>query len=154
MLLGALFYDLIIPMDSYVTGVRFRDAQVYLRGTFANERSIDCEVGVVTYDNDNNYEVSSINYGGRFDHIGNAIQSALGAESPRQSLDNPIESDRELLMDKDTRVIDRHNGVDRDRKAEHAAHEATRAEIRRLRKEIDIDIPALRVAEDAAKDAV
>ena len=151
MLLGALFYDLIIPMDSCVTGFRFGNFSTFGRGTWANQRSLSAEIGIVTYNDEDEYEVSSYTIGVRCDHATNALLTVLGDKSPRESINAPLDNDSEILIDKDTRTIYREDGVDVDRKARDEERKAVEASIKATRDAMAADLAARREA--AAKDA-
>ena len=149
MLLGALFYDLIIPMDSCETGFRLGDFSGFGRGTWANSRSLTAEIGIVTYNDDDEYEVSSYTIGARCDHATNALLSVLGDKSPRESVNQPLDNDSEILIDKDTRTIYREDGVDVDLKARDEERKALEVERKRLAKEHDAEMESIRKARSA-----
>ena len=108
-------------MKSVVNATRLGDLQFFGRGTWSNERSLTAELGVVTYDDDDHYEVSSYTLGVRSDHLSNALSSVLGDEQPRESIHSPLDGDAELLLDRDTRAVFRRDGVAIDKAAEKQA---------------------------------
>ena len=122
-------------MKSVVNATRLGDLQFFGRGTWSNERSLTAEIGVVTYDDDDHYEVSSYTLGLRSDHLSNAVSSFLGDEQPRESIHAPLAGDAELLAGSDTRTIYRRDGVDIDAKADREERKATRESIKRMEAE-------------------
>ena len=122
-------------MNSIVNATRLGNFQLFGRGVKPNERSANAEIGIVTYDDDGHYEITSYTLGFRADHLGNAVARALGDDQPCESIDSPLAGDSELLLDNNTRYAFRRDGVNVDRKAEREERKATRDEIKRMNAE-------------------
>ena len=133
--------------------LRFRGIQPFARlSTTADERQTDADYGIVTYDDDGHYQVSSFRLGLRSDHVGDL----LGSQSDMLSTSSPLDEDRELLMDDVSKglILTRRDGdtvrqLDGPaRKAENKARtdEMARidADVKRMRAEADADCAAIR----------
>ena len=106
MLLGALFYDLIILMSSFVAGIRRGRLSLVARN-ISDGRTETPGIGLVTQDDENDtYQVSMISLGLRSDHVTNLV---TGTE--KCSIASPHGTDAELLISKDeTGFVRRRNG--------------------------------------------
>ena len=77
--------------------IRVRNVQLFGRGTMLdNERTIDCDLGFVTYDDDGHYAVTSFHYGFRSDHFNQLVR-----KDDKLSVDSPEGRDDELIVDPD-----------------------------------------------------
>lgn len=134
-------------------GFRFRDAQVFMRGTSSDdERQIDADLGIVTYDDDGHYQVSSYRFGARSDHFTDMFRGRDG----RLSVDAPLDRDREILLDKDAEgvIVTKREGDtitkldSKARKAQDAEAKATAkahaAELERLQREHEAEIEKIK----------
>lgn len=81
--------------NSIAHAVRVRRGQMFARSTWKDgERQVDTDYGIVTYDDDGNYAVTSFRLGFRSDHF-----SALFGR-PALSTSQPLKSDSDILLDK------------------------------------------------------
>lgn len=129
--------------------LRFRGIQPFARlSTTADERQTDADYGIVTYDDDGHYQVSSFRLGLRSDHVGDL----LGSQSDMLSTSSPLDEDRELLMDDVSKglILTRRDGdtvrqLDGPaRKAENAAMARDRDEVNRVHDADVRELAALR----------
>lgn len=115
--------------------IRFRGIQPFARlSTTADERQTDADYGVVTYDDDGHYQVSSFRLGLRSDHVGDL----LGSQSEMLSTSSPLDEDRELLMDDVAKglILTRRDG-DTVRQLDGAARKAESESMARERDEVN-----------------
>ena len=140
-------------------GVRFRDAQVFVRGTSSDDdRQCDADLGIVTYDDDGHYQVSSFRFGARSDHFTDMFRGRDG----RLNVDSPLDRDREILIDEDAEGVitttrdgdtitqlnaDGRKSQKAQRKSADAAH---KAEMERMQAEHQAEIDAIRAERKAA----
>ena len=138
---------------STTVALRYRSFQPFARlSTTADERQTDADYGIVTYDDDGHYQISSLRVGLRCDHVGDI----LGSQSEMLTTSSPLDEDRELLLASDSKgvILTRRDGDDvrhldgAARKADKQAHrdEMARldAENARITAEADADIAAIR----------
>ena len=81
---------------------RFGNFQPFVRTKAYNDnRNGNIEIGVVTYSIDENnqeaYQVSSAEIGGRSDHISDVLQSLTGNEPDKLSTASSLKGDAELM---------------------------------------------------------
>lgn len=81
---------------------RYGSFQPFVRHKTPNDgRNGSIEAGFVTYasddDNQETYQVSSVEVGGRSDHIADALQSLSGIEPEVLSSASPLDSDADLI---------------------------------------------------------
>lgn len=115
--------------------IRFRGVQPFARlSTTADERQTDADYGLVTYDDDGHYQVSSFRLGLRSDHVGDL----LGSQSEMLSTSSPLDEDRELLMDDVSKglILTRRDG-DEVRQLDGAARKAENESMARKRDEVN-----------------
>ena len=138
--------------------LRLRGIQPFARmSSTTDERQTDVDYGVVTYDDDGHYQVSSFRVGLRSDHVGDL----LGSQSDMLSTSSPLDEDRELLMDDVSKglILTRRDG-DTVRQLDGAARKAESESRSNERKEsnrvhqADIDeLAALRAETQAWREA-
>jgi hypothetical protein len=126
---------------STTVALRFRSIQPFARlSTTTDERQSDYDQGIVTYDDDGHYQVTSLRIGLRSDHVGDL----LGSQSEMLSTSSPLDEDRELLLDSDSKglILTRRDGdnvrhLDGDaRKADRKDQKATLESVRRSMSEL------------------
>tara|TARA_Y100000817_G_scaffold250931_1_gene203316 strand:+ start:170 stop:502 length:333 start_codon:yes stop_codon:yes gene_type:complete len=65
-----------------------------------DDRYGSLQAGFVTYDEDDNYQVTYIEYGARCDHLADPLQRACGLDVDKLSASAPLASDERLMRSK------------------------------------------------------
>ncbi len=130
-------------------GFRVRNFQPFTRlTTSADERQSTSDFGFVTYDDDGHYQVTSLRVGLRSDHV----YDLLGPTSSMCDTATPLDEDRDLLLDADSKglILTRRDGdgvqqLDADaRKAESESIARDRDEMNRVHDADVRELAALR----------
>ena len=91
-----------------MTQRRFGNFQLFIRGVTKDEGRYDgVQQGIVTYDENDQYQVSYIELGLRSDHVGHKIHPM---RNPR-SLTHPLECDADLMLSKDVSPVSKPDTV-------------------------------------------
>lgn len=81
-----------------MTQRRFGNIQLFARGVSKDDGRYDgLQQGIITYDENDNYQVSYLELGVRCDHIGEKINSST---SSRIASSDPLECDADLMVAK------------------------------------------------------